>query len=447
MKIRITRTEVAATFLIVAAAGTLFIAYFVFGPGPMAFAGGTPIELSDYHQGLLTGAPPQYANAPLLERGQYLARAADCEACHTQKNGTPFAGGRAFVLPNFGTLFTPNITPDRATGIGNWSDAEFLRAVHEGIGRDGKRLYPAFPYASYTALTDADVLAIKAYLFSLPPVHLEAPKNKLVFPFNQRWLMAIWSAMFNPNQRFKPVAERSAQWNRGAYLVEAAAHCGECHTPRNILQAMNNRRKFAGGVAEGWNAYNISSDPAAGIGAWSNADLQKYLSAGFAPGRGTASGPMREAVHLSTRYLTEDDIAAMVAYLRSVPAHPSSELPPLSPAASANPAVGPTGNAIGKRLFEGACASCHAWNGTGAIVEEARLTGMRAVNDPSAANVARMILDGTGKPGTGETYMPSFASTYSDKEIAAVANYVTARFGRTTSNVDAKDVAVMRAGK
>jgi len=181
-----------------------------------------------------------------------LARAADCEACHTAKDGAPFAGGLALMTP-FGTIYTPNLTPDRDTGIGTWSDASFLNAIHKGIDDQGAHLYPAMPYASYTGMTDADALAIKAYLFSLTPVHADIPDNTLGFPFNQRWLMGIWSLLFDSDRRFEPNVAQSAQWNRGAYLAENLEHCGECHTPRTLFQSLDNRpeirRRDAGRVA------------------------------------------------------------------------------------------------------------------------------------------------------------------------------------------------------
>ena len=415
----------------------------VFQPGPYSFAGGTQVELASYPDKTLTGVPTELATADPRTRADYVTRMADCEACHTAKGGKPFAGGRPFVLP-FGTIYSPNITPDPETGIGKWTDAQFLDAVHKGIAPDGSRLYPAFPYASYTMLTDADVLAIKAYLFSLPPVKQPNKPNTFGFPFNQRWLMGIWSAFFNSDRRFRPVSERSAAWNRGAYLVEAAGHCGECHTPRNSMQALDQRSKFAGGVAEGWNAYNITSDRVSGIGGWSDAELASYLSTGHAQGRGGASGPMGEAVALSLSKLTPSDLAAIITYLKTVPAIRSDRSPQPAGQAPASPKLASIDNPVGKRVFEGSCASCHAWTGAGAIVEEARLTGVRAVNDPTAANVAAMILNGAGKPGSGRPYMPSFAASYSDTEIASVANYVTARFGAAKSNITPKEVARLR---
>ena len=224
-------------------------------------------------------------------------------------------------------LYSPNITADRETGIGAWTDADFIRAVHKGIGKDGQRLYPAFPYESYTLLADDDVRAIKAYLFSLPVAHATAPPNDLKFPFNQRWLMGIWSAFYNPDQRFRPLENRSPEWNRGAYLVEGLGHCGDCHTPRNLAQALDNRRKFEGTVIGGWRAYNITPDPVSGVGEWSDAELIEYLRAGHAVGRGSAGGPMAEVVDASLSKLAPADMRAMVAYLRSVPAIRTPDLP------------------------------------------------------------------------------------------------------------------------
>ncbi|WP_232476315.1 cytochrome c [Flavisphingomonas formosensis] len=439
MRIRRVLVLIAGAIVVAVAA---IVGWMVFQPGPYAFAKGSPVDLAAYKGRPPTGVPPELAHADAATRGEYLIRMADCEACHTAKGGSRFAGGRPFVLP-FGTIYTPNLTPDPDTGIGKWSDAQFLNAVHKGIAPDGSHYYPAFPYASYTMLTDADVLAIKAYLFSLKPVHQANRPNTFGFPVNQRWLMAIWARLFNPDHRFRPVEGQSEAWNRGAYLVEAAGHCGECHTPRNLLQALDQRRKFAGGVAEGWNAYNISTDRNDGIGDWPPDDLAVYLAAGHAKGRGVASGPMGEAVALSLAHLTKSDIAAIVTYLRSVPAM-ASGLPKAAGPAPATPKLANIDNPVGKRLFEGNCVGCHAWTGAGAAADHARLTGLRSVNDPSAANVVQIILNGRGKPGTPKPYMPSFARSYSDAEIAAVANYITARFGSTPSKVTPADVAAFR---
>lgn len=432
---------------VLAAGGAIafgYLCWIVLQPGPTDFATVRSEPAAIYNGPAPTGVPSSLAAADRITQGEYLARAADCEACHTARGDTPFAGGRAFKLP-FGTIFTPNITPDQETGIGRWSDAEFVRAVHKGIGRDGQRLYPAFPYASYSLLSDDDVLAIKAYLFSLAPVHRQNRDNTFVFPFNQRWSMAAWSALFNRDTRFAPVPGQSAEWNRGAYLVEAAGHCGECHSPRNLFQAMDMRQKFSGGAAEGWTAYNITSDSGTGISAWSARELADYLRKGHALGRGTASGPMAEVVELSTRHLSDDDIAAMVTYLRSIPPIKTFSLSNhIAGPAPADPTLA-VGDLTGRRVFEGACASCHDWTGSGRLAPQAQLTGSRAVNDASAVNVVQMILTGTGKQSGSHAFMPSFAQAYSNTEIAAVANYVTARFGSAPSQVTPDQVAKLRS--
>jgi mono/diheme cytochrome c family protein len=415
------------------------------GPGPMDFADGAKVTPADDKAGDPTGVPASLAKASQVERGAYLARAADCMVCHTTQGGQQYAGGLGFKLP-FGTLYSTNITPDKETGIGNYSDQDFLNALHRGARRDGARLYPAMPYASYTYISDADALAIKAYLFSLPPVRAAAPANTLVFPFNQRWGMIFWSTLFNPDTRFEPDTSKSPQWNRGAYLAEALAHCGECHTPRNLAFALNNRRKFAGALTAGWRAFNISSDKTTGVGAWSDEDLVSYLSTGHASGHGSASGPMGEAVDESLSQLAPEDIRAIVAYLRTVPATASTDLPATlaPPAPAAHRDGGGVADARGKLVFEGACVSCHGWTGQSAISPFATLTGAWAVNDPGATNVAQIVISGTKRHTEGAVSMPAFGNAYSDAEIAAVANYVTARFGSKGSSLTARDVAELR---
>jgi len=415
------------------------------GPGPMEFAPGQKVALAEYHATDPTGVPVALKDATQIARGEYLARAADCMVCHTSPDGKPYAGGFAFSLP-FGTLYSTNITPDNETGIGDYTDAQFLAALRRGVRDDGARLYPAMPFTSYTFLTDADALAIKAYLFSLAPVHGPDRANTLSFPFNQRWLLGIWSWLFNPDQRFQANPAQSPEWNRGAYVSEALAHCGECHTPRNLAFALNNRKKFSGAVTAGWRAYNITSDPGTGIGGWRE-DVFVYLSKGHAMGHGTAAGPMGEAVDDSFSHMAPDDVRAVVTYLRSIPAVASSDLPAtLAPPADSSHKVGPvTVDSRGKEVFEGACASCHDWSGVSPISAFATLTGARAVNDPSATNVAQIVISGTRRITPPDVLsMPAFGAIYSDAEIAAVANYVTARFGAKGSSIGEHDVADLR---
>ncbi|MGA2129810.1 MAG: cytochrome c, partial [Xanthobacteraceae bacterium] len=284
-------------------------------------------------------------------------------------------------------------------------------------------------------------------LFSLPPVHAPAPANTLPFPFDQRWAMMFWSALFNPDTRFTPDTSKSPEWNRGAYLAEAMAHCGECHTPRNLGFALDNRKKFAGALTAGWRAFNITSDGSTGIGGWSDADLASYLAYGHARARGTASGPMGEAVDRSFSQMTVDDIKSVVAYLRTVTAITSPDMPanPAPPAPASHRDGGGERNALGKLVFEGSCASCHGWTGESAVSPLATLTGAAAVNDPAGTNVAQVVLSGTTRlTPNGALSMPSFGHAYSDDEIAAVANYVTARFGAKGASLTARDVAKLR---
>jgi mono/diheme cytochrome c family protein len=439
---RASQVIIAAVLLV--AAG--MYAWHIFNPGPMAFAGGSTVSRDDYHAADPTGVPAELAKADPITRGEYLARAADCEVCHTAPGGAAYAGGLAFPLP-FGKLYSTNITADKATGIGDYSDADFLNAVQRGIRKDGARLYPAMPYPSYTYMTDADALAIKAYLFSQPLVHATPPANTLGFPYNQRWSMIFWSWFFSANSRFAPNTAQSAEWNRGAYLAEALAHCGDCHTPRNLAFALDNRKKFAGAIAAGWHAFNITPDKGTGIGGWSDDEVTAYLAKGHAPDRGTAAGPMGEAVDHSFSHMAAADISALVVYLRSVPPIASRDLPAtIAPPAPASPNTNnATADALGKKVFQEACVSCHNWTGVSAISSYATIAGARAVNDPAATNVAQIVVSGTRRlTPNGIISMPAFGSTYSDTEIAAVVNYVTARFGSEPSKIAAKDVAELR---
>lgn len=399
----------------------------------------------------LSGAPAQ---ADQLARGEYLAKAADCVACHTDPGvGKEYAGGLAFRLP-FGTIYSSNITPDPETGIGKYSDEDFLHAVRDGIRRDGAHLYPAFPYTAYTQLSRADVLAIKAYLFSLPPVKAPARANDLGFPFNQRWAMGFWNAAFFKDKRFAADPSKSSQWNSGAYLATALGHCGECHTPRNVGFGLSNGNALAGEELQGWRAYNITSDPKHGIGAWQDADLHAYLSSGHAPGHASAYGPMGEAVYHSLQYLRPEDIDALIAYLREVPArsgdHPIDidPKPPATSAADQNASGGavPLAASPGGELFAGACASCHQWNGEGRQSSYAALLGTRGVNDAGGTNVVQAILQGVHYTiGDHQVFMPGFAQGYSDTEVAALANFVIAQFGGKEGTVTPDGVAHRRA--
>jgi mono/diheme cytochrome c family protein len=378
--------------------------------------------------------------AALLERGEYLTRAADCAACHNAPNGKPFAGGLPFTLP-FGTIYSTNITADREAGIGSWSDDDFVRALHRGVAPGGRNLYPAFPYTSFTAMSRDDALAIKAYLFSLPSQRVANKGDSLSFPFNQRWGMAFWNLAFLSDRRFAPDPAQSAAVNRGAYLATALGHCGECHTPRNLAFAVESGREFAGEELVGWRAYNITPDRRSGVGDWSDAQLASFLSSAHAYDRGSAAGPMAEAVEHSLQYLTSEDIGALVAYLRTVAAQTDNHEVNATPA----PGAQEPRDELGRHVFEGGCANCHEYNGDGRQTVYASLGGSRSVADPTGANVTEVMLNGAKYRVKDQTvYMPPFGPAYSDAELAAVANYVIAHFGGREGRVTPEDVAKRR---
>jgi mono/diheme cytochrome c family protein len=387
--------------------------------------------------------------ADVVKRGEYLTRAADCAACHSAPGRLPWTGGRAFVLP-FGTLYSPNITPDPETGIGGYSDDDWVSALQDGVGRGGKHLYPAMPYNSYTLMTRDDALAIKAYLMSLPPVHAVPPENQMKFPFDQRWVMAFWNVLNNPGHRLQPDASKSADWNRGAYLVEALGHCEQCHTPRNFMQGLKSSAAFGGTEQVGWLAYNISNDQTVGVGGWTDAALEQYLATGHADGHGPASGPMAEAVENSLHYMTPADIHAMVVYLRSVPAQPSG--PPAvqggtAPVPADGAAASSRADALGAHIFAEACAGCHLPNGTGRQSPWAALAGDHTTGDPSGTNLVQVLAHGTQlDTSQGLMFMHNFTASYTDPELAAVANYVIAQFGDRQGHVTPQQLAAARNG-
>lgn len=393
-------------------------------------------------------------SSDLLKRGAYLARAGDCIACHTADKSRPYAGGLPINTP-FGTIYTPNITPDPDTGIGRWTDADFVRAMHEGVGKGGEHLYPAFPYTEYTRVAERDVLAIRAYLKTLTPIHYTPPRNDLQFPFNQRWLLFFWKLFNFREGRFVPNPQQSPQWNRGAYLVEGLAHCEECHTPRNFMQGLKTSDRLSGEVQAGWHAFNITPDKTSGIGHWSDDDLVRYLSVGAVPGRANAAGPMAEVVADSTQFLTNEDLRSIGIYLRSVPpvsggdtrardqwGKPADDVTQLRGTA-------PVG-VNGAQLFIANCASCHDWSGRGiggdATLAYPSLIHNSVVGAGNASNLAMVVLHGVArKTKDADVLMPGFGGQLNDEQIAAIVNYVTQHFGNPRATLTAGDVAQLRA--
>jgi mono/diheme cytochrome c family protein len=263
---------------------------------------------------------PAAAGEDAIERGEYLTRAGGCFSCHTAAGGQPLAGGRALATP-FGTFYSPNITPDPEAGIGRWTDAQFLRALREGVRPDGANYFPVFPYPSFTGVSDSDALAIKAYLFSRSPVRQNNRPHGVAFPFSWRFLQTAWKRLFFTPGPFLPDPKRSAAYNRGAYLVTALAHCGECHTPRNLFGAVRPSMRLAGTPdgPDGQLVPNITPDPATGIGRWERDDIVELLRTGTTPEQSKVKGAMREVIADGLKYLSDEDLTAIADYLLAQP--------------------------------------------------------------------------------------------------------------------------------
>ena len=378
-------------------------------------------------------------NYVIAERGRALTTAGDCVACHTAPGGTPFAGGLALATP-FGVIMTPNITPDDATGIGRWSKGEFSRAMHEGRGRNGAYLYPAFPYPYFNSASREDTDAIYDYLRTLAPVTNAVNRRTLPFPFNIRTLMAGWNALFFKPAPFEPDPQRSAEFNRGAYLVEGLGHCGACHTPLNAFGANKPAQYLQGNRIDDWTAPNITNDPQAGLGKWSVEEVVQYLKTGQT--RSTiASGPMREVVEDSTSKMSDDDLRAMAVYLKERGAAGRSA--PVAIAAS-DPRM-----QAGAAIFTDTCGACHARDGTGVEHMFPRLAGDAIVKQADPTTLIRVVLTGVRGAGTDafptSPAMPSFGYRLDDRQVAAVVTYIRNSWGNAASAVDAEMVRGLRS--
>jgi mono/diheme cytochrome c family protein len=400
---------------------------------------------------------PCLAQDDLLERGAYLSGIAGCGGCHTSDPAKPFAGGRHVPSP-FGALLAPNITPDKETGIGLWGEDAFLSAVQQGVRPDGSSLYPAMPYDSFTLMSREDVLAIRAYLMAQRPVRAEIPPEPLPFPWNQRWLVGAWKFAGFRDERFMPRADRSGRWNRGAYLVEAVAACGRCHSPRSVLLGRDRSRPLRGGTAGPWHAYDISSDPVSGIGGWSEGELEGYLATGAAPRRAYAAGPMGEVIDQGLRRLTPADRGAIVTYLREATPQPdggerTARFNWGKPSTAefflrgVNP-VSTSGVARGAELYSGACASCHGSDGSGSRDGVyPPLFRNTTTGAPSPANLILVILDGVRRQaGGGGAFMPGFRML-DDQQVASLAAFVRHSFGNPADDPTPEMVAALRRGE
>lgn len=381
-------------------------------------------------------------DAELAARGAYLARAANCRACHTARGGAPYAGGRAIRTP-FGTLYAPNITPERETGIGTWSADDFWRALHNGKSKDGTLLYPAFPYPNYSRITRADADAMYAYFRTIEPVRQTNRTPALRFPFNQRALLVVWRAQYFRPGVYQPDAAQSAEWNRGAYLVQGPGHCNACHTPRNLLGATRPAAELGGALMpmRDWYAAALAGD-AGGLGDWSAQDIADLLGTGVSM-RGAASGPMAEVVRESLQHLAASDLRAVAGYLKS--------LPQGAPAATTQPASAAQEAMLerGAALYDTHCADCHKADGAGDLPHYPALAGNHALLLPVATNPIRALLHGGYPPSTSgnpRPYgMPAFGNLLSDQDAAAVLSFIRNAWGNHAPVVSANDVNRARA--
>jgi mono/diheme cytochrome c family protein len=401
-----------------------------------------------------------------IERGRYLAIAADCGACHTAPGGKPFAGGLPIGTP-LGTIYSTNITPSANFGIGRYTEEEFSQALRHGIRGDGAHLYPAMPYTSYARFTDEDTHALYLYFAkAVEPVDSRAPETQLPFPMNIRLSMLGWNLLFLDAKVFAPDQQQSAQWNRGAYLVEGAAHCSTCHTPRGFLMQEQTGRALSGAQVGPWYAPNITSDPASGIGSWSKDELAAYLRNGHLRGKAQAAGSMGEAVEHSFQHLSADDIDAIATYVKSVP-------PIAGPAANGSRfTAGKTFSELGSlrgrdgiksdndtaptgaELFQGNCASCHAAEGQGSKDGYyPSLFHNSATGAKNPTNLIAAILYGVDRTVSGkQAFMPGFggrpadANPLSDRNIAVLASYVLGHYGAGDTTVTEQEVNEIRQG-
>jgi mono/diheme cytochrome c family protein len=381
----------------------------------------------------------------VAERGEYLARAGDCIACHTAPEGRIFAGGRAMPTP-FGTLYSSNITPDPETGIGKWSSDDFYRTMHNGRFPNGGLIYPAMPFASYTKVTRSDSDAIFAYLKTVPPVNQKNRPHDMRFPYDNRQLLLGWRTLYFTDEEYKPDPGKSPEWNRGAYLVEGLGHCAMCHSPINRLGGTRESDEFKGGLIpmQNWYAPSLTSDREGGLGEWSIKDITDLLKTGVSA-RGVVYGPMAEVVYNSLQYLTDGDIRAMAVYLKGIaelspPPPPSSKVPSSEASLLIN---------LGKTVYDARCATCHGAQGKGWPPHWPPLAGNQSIQMESSVNAIRMVLNGGYPPATKENPrpygMPPFAGLLSDNEVAAVVSYIRTAWGNRGIPVSARDANELRS--
>ena len=407
------------------------------------------LKIAGVMTGLLLSLPAlaqQSDSQSLIEKGQYLAVAGDCGACHTRSGGKEFAGGLAIKTP-IGEIFSTNITPSKTAGIGNYTLEEFDNAVRKGVRKDGGNLYPAMPYTSYSKISDDDMKALYAYFMSaVPAVDAKGPETALPFPFNVRLSMAGWNLLFAGGKPFVEDSTKSPEWNRGAYLAEGLAHCSTCHTPRNPLMAEESDKSLAGASLGTWFAPNISSDPHAGIGSWTQQDLMDYLATGRAENGSQAGGPMLEAIDKSFSKLSPEDLKAIATYIQSVPAQSiNATSEKLKGATSETSDISLMNGTApeGAKLYASHCATCHQASGQGSNGLPA-LYNNAALRRPVADNAVMAILEGL-IPSKGQA-MPAFNDKLDDQQVATLVNYLFTTYGDPKVQTTPARVKALRQG-
>jgi mono/diheme cytochrome c family protein len=382
----------------------------------------------------------------LVERGRYLAQAGDCIACHTVPGARLFSGNRPMVTP-FGTLFSPNISSDAATGIGKWSATEFYRMMHTGRSRDGSLLYPAMPFASYTKVSRADTDAIFAYLKSTTPVRNPSRAHELRFPYNNRSLLIGWRTLYFKEGEYQADKSKSVEWNRGALLVQGLGHCAMCHSPINAIGGSSAAQAFEGGLIpmQNWYAPSLTSNREAGLGEWAIGDIVDLLQSGISH-RGAVYGPMAEVTYDSLQYLSNEDVRAMAVYLKQLPENdPNAVVPTAVPVTAESKAV----LVEGRRIYQAQCAACHATDGRGQPPHYPPLANNQSIEMTSAVNPIRMVLNGGYPPGTRRNPMPygmpPFAQVLNDSEVAAVVTYIRTAWGNHGAPVSPREANTLRS--
>lgn len=386
--------------------------------------------------------------ADVVKTGASLAAIGNCVTCHTREGGAPYAGGRPIETP-FGVIHATNITPDPETGIGRWPEAAFVRAVREGVSRDGRHLYPAFPYDHMAKTTEADIKAVHAFLMTRPAIKAANPENSLGFPYSMRSLVAGWKLVYHDSTPFKPDPEKSAEWNRGAYLVEGLAHCGSCHTPRNALGAEDKSRAYAGAEVQGWTAPALGPTSTAAV-PWTADRLADYLGKGRSPLHGVAAGPMAPVIR-NLAQVPDSDIKAIATYVASLSGAPSKERQDQATQAIARARgeAAPTRSAAatgpGAAIYAGACAGCHGEAGRAPLEPALNLSLSTSVRAASPNNLVRVVFGGIrqadNEPGP---HMPGFATALTDKQTSDLIDYVRSSFTDRPA-FSGVDVAIRKA--